>query len=198
MLAGVELGRVRLRVDEANTVHEVQENGTERLRLRASGAVPATSTHGTAAPPQAPTRHTHQAAHQAAAAAALVYTRQVRRDTGSRVIITLSNSTTHRNLIERGEPVGPPTGPESRGQQAQRAAANGARDRKRRREEKGGADAHREATQLTQNKNQLRSMECNAPGMVQPRAPQEGDGSDFPQKWGLYSPKGIMQYLAVF
>ena len=90
----------------------------------------------------------------------------------SRVIITLSNSTTHRNLIERGEPVGPPTGPESRGQQAQRAAANGARDRKRRREEKGGADAHREATQLTQNKNQLRSMECNAPGMVQLRAPQ--------------------------
>ena len=40
------------------TVHEVHENGTERLRLRASGAVPATSTHGTAAPPQAPTRHT--------------------------------------------------------------------------------------------------------------------------------------------
>ena len=87
------------------TAHEVQENGTERLRLRASGAVPATSTHGTAAPPQAPTRHTHQATHQAAAAAALVYTRQVRRDTGSRVIITLSNSTTHRNLIERGETV---------------------------------------------------------------------------------------------
>ena len=40
------------------TVHEVQEDGTERLRLKASGAVPATSTHGTAAPPQAPTRHT--------------------------------------------------------------------------------------------------------------------------------------------
>ena len=66
----------------------------------------------------------------------------------------------------------PPTGPESRGQQAQRAAANGARDRKRRREEKGGADAYREATQLTQNKNQLRSVKCSAPGMVQLRAPQ--------------------------
>ena len=130
---GVESHRLS-KVVTSVTVHEVQENGTERLRLRASGAVPATSTHGTAAPPQAPTRHTHQAAHQAAAAAALVYTRQVRRDTGRRVIITLSNSTTHRNLIERGEPVGPPTGPESRGQQAQRAAANGARDRKRRRE----------------------------------------------------------------
>ena len=114
--------------------------------------MPAMSTHGAAAPPQAPVRHTHQAAHQAAAAAALVYTRQVRRDTGSRVIITLSNSTTHRNLIERGEPVGPPAGPENRGQRAQRAAANGARDRKRRWEEKGGADAYREATQLTQNK----------------------------------------------
>ena len=57
-------------------------------------------------------------------------------------MITLSNSTTHRNRIERGEPVGPPAGPENKGQRAQRAAANGARDRKRRREEKGGADAY--------------------------------------------------------
>ena len=56
---GVESHRLS-KVVTSVTVHEVQENGTERLRLRASGAVPATSTHGTAAPPQAPTRHTHQ------------------------------------------------------------------------------------------------------------------------------------------
>ena len=154
------------------SVHEVQGDGTEKLRLRASGAVPARSTHGAKAPPQAPDRHTQQAAHQAAAAAALVYARQIRRRERSRVLITASSDTTHRNLMEKGEAQDAPARPETRGQKASRAAGNRAADMKRRREEKGGADAYREASQLTQNKNQLRSLEFQEPGMVRIRAPK--------------------------
>jgi hypothetical protein len=80
------------------TVHEVQEDGSEKLHLKASGAVPTRSTHGTRAPPQAPKRQTEQAAHQAAAAAALVYDRQKTRGGQCRVLITTSSDTAYRNI----------------------------------------------------------------------------------------------------
>lgn len=75
-------------------------------------------------------------------------------------------------MMEKGEAQDAPARPETRGQKASRAAGNRAADMKRRREEKGGADAYREASQLTQNKNQLRSLEFQEPGMVRIRAPK--------------------------
>ena len=155
------------------TVHEVQEDGSEKLHLKASGAVPTRSTHGARAPPQAPTRQTEQAAHQAAAAAALVYARQKTRGGQCRVLITASSETAYRNITERGEPAGRPAARESRVQRARRAAVNGATARKRQREEEeaDGVRPYREATQLTQNKNQLRILDCAAPGLVRLRAP---------------------------
>ena len=53
-------------------------------------------------------------------------------------MITLSNSTTHRNRIERGEPVGPPAGPENKGQRAQRP--EGGRKRGQRQKETAGRE----------------------------------------------------------
>ena len=50
--------------------HHVATDGTATLRLRAHGAAPARSTHG-AAHAHVPPRHTSQAAHHTAAAAAL-------------------------------------------------------------------------------------------------------------------------------
>ena len=99
------------------------------------GAVPTRSTHGTRAPPQAPQRQTEQAAHQAAAAAALVYARQKTRGGQCRVLITTSSETAYRNITERGETAGRPAARENRVQRARRAAVNGATARKRQREE---------------------------------------------------------------
>ena len=68
-------------------------------------------------------------------------------------------------ITERGEPAGRPAARESRVQRARRAAVNGATARKRQREEEAadGVRPYREATQLTQNKNQLRILDSFAP-----------------------------------
>ena len=76
--------------------HLLIEGSGANLSFR--GAVPTRSTHGTRAPPQAPKRQTEQAAHQAAAAAALVYDRQKTRGGQCRVLITTSSDTAYRNI----------------------------------------------------------------------------------------------------
>ena len=89
------------------------------------------------------------------------------------MLITTSSETAYRNITERGEPAGRPAARESRVQRTRRAAVNGATARKRQREEEeaDGGRPYREATQLTQNKNQLRILDCAAPGLVRLRAP---------------------------
>jgi len=79
-------------------VYEVQQDGTEKEILRASGAVPAKNTHKDA-PPHAETRHPLQGARQAAVEAALACTTRIlRRKKRTDIVITVDNVTTLRNL----------------------------------------------------------------------------------------------------
>ena len=76
----------------------MQQDGTEKEILRASGAVPAKNTHKDA-PPHAETRHTLQGARQAAVEAALACTTRIlRRKKRTDIVITVDNVTTLRNL----------------------------------------------------------------------------------------------------
>ena len=61
------------------SAHDVAEDGSESLRLRAHGAVAAEATHGTKAPPQAPRLHSVQATVQAGLGRALQYAHQLAR-----------------------------------------------------------------------------------------------------------------------
>ena len=82
----------------AMAVHKVQQDGSEKEILRANGAVPAKCTHKDA-PPHAETKHTLQAARQAAIEAALAYsTRMARNGRREAITITVDNITTLRNL----------------------------------------------------------------------------------------------------
>ena len=86
----------------AMEVTRVQPDGTEKVVLRASGAVPARSTHAKQAPAHAESRHTLQAARQAAVEAALAFATaalaRARGAGGVAVAITVDNITTLRDL----------------------------------------------------------------------------------------------------
>ena len=102
--AGVEAGEVHIRLAAAHrpargkrapasgwalTAHDVATDGSEQLRLRAEGAIPATATHGSEATACSPHAHTVQAAEHMAALAALTYARQLaQRGRSSRISVS--------------------------------------------------------------------------------------------------------------
>ena len=112
--AGVEAGEVHIRLAAAHkpasgkrapasgwalTAHDVATDGSEQLRLRAEGAIPATATHGSEATACSPRAHTVQAAEHMAALAALTYARQLaQRGRSSRV--SVSSASVLRNVRE--------------------------------------------------------------------------------------------------
>ena len=112
--AGVEAGEVHIRLAAAHkpasgkrapasgwalTAHDVAADGSEQLRLRAEGAIPATATHGSEATACSPRAHTVQAAEHMAALAALTYARQLaQRGRSSR--ISVSSASVLRSVRE--------------------------------------------------------------------------------------------------
>ena len=94
----------------ALTAHDVAADGGETLQLRASGAIPATATHGGGIPAYAPRRHTGQAAQHMAAVAALAYAQQLAaRGVGS-VISTSNGSVVRSARAARARPNPAPKG----------------------------------------------------------------------------------------
>ena len=83
----------------AQAAHDVATDGSEQLRLRAEGAIPATATHGSEATACSPRAHTVQAAEHMAALAALTYARQLaQRGRSSR--ISVSSASVLRSVRE--------------------------------------------------------------------------------------------------
>ena len=77
--------------------HDVQPDGTQTERLRASGAIATAATHPAHGRVTVAKRHTWQVAMQVAAGRALLYAAQLRRK-GRRVTISLPSATTARDL----------------------------------------------------------------------------------------------------
>ena len=79
------------------TAADVGDDGSEKPRMQAVGKVPTVAAMGSRAPKGAATKHTEQAAHQAAIWAALEYAGQC-LSKGSKVTLTIESVTALRNL----------------------------------------------------------------------------------------------------
>ena len=80
------------------TAGDVKADGVEEPRLTAEGKVPTVAAMGSKAPPQAATKVTAQAAHQAAIGAALVYAGELLVKGARAVAITVESVIALRNL----------------------------------------------------------------------------------------------------
>ena len=165
----------------AISAHDVAENGSESLRLRAHGAVAAEATHGTKAPPQAPRLHSVQAAVQTGLGRALQYAHQLARK-GKAVVISLSNATAVRDVTREvaasrapAAPSAVPAGGEARPAKRQRcsgATASERRDGKCCRDEDAQASRRptgRASLQNLRNIESLASLNRRFPGSVRVR-----------------------------